>query len=261
MNEHPNPTPRRPVTTLDRAFQLLAAFRDAGGPLGNGDLAAITGLPKPTISRLARALVEAGYLEYVPRVRQYQLGVAILALSRAKLSAIPIRRIARPHMRQLAMELGLTVDLGTPVDGDVLYLDFARADALLTANADVGGRNPLDVTAAGRACLAVMSPAERRRAYDILARRRGEDWPMIRERIEASLLEMKRLGFCVVEREFRPENAFAGVALRDDKQGQIYSFAGGVIGESAAKSNQLLYAKVGPGLLRLLALVSDELGQ
>ena len=84
---------------------------------------------------------------------------------------------------------------------------------------------------------------------------------MIRERIEASLLEMKRLGFCVVEREFRPENAFAGVALRDDKQGQIYSFAGGVIGESAAKSNQLLYAKVGPGLLRLLALVSDELGQ
>ena len=142
-----------------------------------------------------------------------------------------------------------------------LYLDFARADALLTTNTDVGGRNPLDVTAAGRACLAVMTATERRGAFDVLSRRRGNDWPTIMSRIDASISETKRLGFCVVEREFRPENAFAGVALRDDKRGQIYSFAGGVIGESAAKANQLLYTKVGPRLLQLLALVTDEIGQ
>jgi len=253
------PRPRRPVTTLGRAFQLLDAFRDSREPLGNGDLAAITGLPKPTISRLAQALAVAGYLEYLPRLRQYQLGVTILALSRAKLGSIEIRRVARPHMRQMALELGLTVDLGTPIGGDILYLDFARADALLTANTDVGGRNPLDVTAAGRACLAVMTAAERRRVFDILSVNRGKNWPAIQARIDASLQETKRLGFCVVEREFRPENAFAGIAVRDDKRGQIYSFSGGFIGGAPSKANRLLYSKVGPRLLRLVEQVTDEI--
>jgi DNA-binding IclR family transcriptional regulator len=72
-----------------------------------------------------------------------------------------------------------------------LYLDFARADALLTTNTDVGGRNPLDVTAAGRACLAVMTAVERRRAFDVLSQRRGNDWPTIMNRIDASILETK----------------------------------------------------------------------
>ena len=249
---------RHKVTTLGRAFELLDAFRSARGPLGNADLAAATGLPKPTISRLAQALVAAGYLEYLPRIRQYQLGYAILPLSRAKLKSIEVRRFARLPMRQMAVDLGITVDLGTPVDGDVLYLEVVSADSVISAHADAGGTNPMDVTAAGRACLAVMTERERRAAYDLLSQRRGHDWPKIQGRIDASLEQVSRLGFCVVEGEFRPENAFAGIAIRDDMAGRIYSFSAGVIGPASAATQAFLHTEVGPRLRQLASGVAYD---
>lgn len=242
---------RHKVSTLGRAFELLDAFRNAGGPLGNADLAAATGLPKPTISRLAQALVAAGYLEYLPRIRQYQLGYAILPLSRAKLKSIEVRRFARLPMRKMVADLGITVDLSTPVGADVLYLEVVSADSVVSAHVDAGGHNPIDVTAAGRACLAVMTDRELREAYDLLARRRGHDWPRILARIAASLEQVTKLGFCVVQGEFRPENAFAGVAMRDERAGRIYSFSAGVIGPGSAETQEFLHAKIGPRLTQL----------
>jgi DNA-binding IclR family transcriptional regulator len=105
-----------------------------------------------------------------------------------------------------------------------------------------------------------MSEPERARAFTLLAERRGADWPAIRARIDASLAELRRLGFCVVEREFRPENAFAAVALRDRRADRVFSLSGGVIGDSAAQAHDLLYTRVGPRLVELAAVVREELG-
>ncbi|WP_373691074.1 helix-turn-helix domain-containing protein [Endozoicomonas sp. ONNA2] len=53
---------RKFVEPLARSLDLLQAFSQQGGVLANQDLARITGLPKPTISRLTYTLTRLGYL-------------------------------------------------------------------------------------------------------------------------------------------------------------------------------------------------------
>ena len=47
------------ITALARGLDLLRAFKPGETELTNTDLALRTGLPKPTVSRLTRALVNS----------------------------------------------------------------------------------------------------------------------------------------------------------------------------------------------------------
>jgi IclR family transcriptional regulator, KDG regulon repressor len=67
--------------SVNRALDLLEALRDAPGPLSLTELAAASRMDKATATRLARDLLDRGYLEYVRESRQYALGSAILDLA------------------------------------------------------------------------------------------------------------------------------------------------------------------------------------
>src|SRR5215469_6530523 len=82
------------ATTLAHGLDVLAAFRNApGGPLSNADLAAFTGLSRPTVSRLTYTLAQLGYLKRDTKGR-FELGLAVLATAYPLLSAIAVRRMA-----------------------------------------------------------------------------------------------------------------------------------------------------------------------
>ena len=55
-------TDRRFATTLSRGLSVLRAFRPSDDGLGNAEIAARTGLPKSTVSRLTYTLQALGYL-------------------------------------------------------------------------------------------------------------------------------------------------------------------------------------------------------
>ena len=59
---------------------MLRCFRHGVNALGNLDLARLTGLPKPTISRITYTLTELGYLRYHPDTGKYSPGYGVLAL-------------------------------------------------------------------------------------------------------------------------------------------------------------------------------------
>ena len=59
---------RQFVVALARGLELLRAFSFDDSFLGNQEIAARTGLPKPTISRLTHTLTKLGYLNYSERL-------------------------------------------------------------------------------------------------------------------------------------------------------------------------------------------------
>jgi DNA-binding IclR family transcriptional regulator len=72
----------RPVTrSVNRALDLLEALRDAPGSLSLTELAVAAEMDKATATRLARDLLDRGYLEYLRESRHYALGPAILDLA------------------------------------------------------------------------------------------------------------------------------------------------------------------------------------
>ncbi len=71
---------RKFIEALARGLDVLRAFSRQGGVLGNQDLAKITGLPKPTVSRMTYTLTQLGYLTYSTQLEKYQLDAGVLAL-------------------------------------------------------------------------------------------------------------------------------------------------------------------------------------
>ncbi|WP_457824334.1 helix-turn-helix domain-containing protein, partial [Staphylococcus aureus] len=86
--------PANPSGALLRGLDVLQAFGPDKERLGNAEIAAATGLPKPTVSRLTRALVDAGYLDYEPVGGKYQLRPRVLTLGFSLLSNMKILPVA-----------------------------------------------------------------------------------------------------------------------------------------------------------------------
>ncbi|WP_154392753.1 helix-turn-helix domain-containing protein, partial [Bordetella pertussis] len=61
------------ITALARGLDVLRCFRPGVRALGNLDLARLTGLPKPTISRITYTLTELGYLRYHADTGKYAM--------------------------------------------------------------------------------------------------------------------------------------------------------------------------------------------
>ena len=68
------------MQSLERAFGLLELVAAHRGAMSLSELATASGLPPPTLHRLARTLVDLGYLRQEPS-RRYALGPRLFLLA------------------------------------------------------------------------------------------------------------------------------------------------------------------------------------
>src|SRR4029079_7847158 len=115
---------RKFVVAVARGLEVLRAFTPSEGLLGNQEIAARTGLPKATVSRLTYTLTALGYLSRLDRLEKYQLAPGALAIGYATLANMRIRQIAKPYMSALANLTGASVALGTRDRLNAIYVEF-----------------------------------------------------------------------------------------------------------------------------------------
>jgi DNA-binding IclR family transcriptional regulator len=180
------------VTALARGLEVLACFRSGNRTLGNAEIAERCKLPRSTVSRLTATLTRLGYL--IQLDGKYRLGTASLSLGSAMLTRLDVRHRARPMMQELADFSGGMVSLGTRDRLSMIYIENCRSSSALTLSLDVGSRIPVVHTAIGRAWMAVASERERHEVMDRVAALDPTAWPAIREGIDASLADYRRLG-------------------------------------------------------------------
>jgi DNA-binding IclR family transcriptional regulator len=113
--------------SLERGLSLLRAFGPGADVLGNGDFVERTGLPKATVSRLARTLVECGFLEHDASRQVYRLGVPVLSVAHAMRTGSRILQAAVPLMREAAQERHINVGLAAADGDEMVYLESFRA--------------------------------------------------------------------------------------------------------------------------------------
>jgi DNA-binding IclR family transcriptional regulator len=147
------------VEALARGLRVLRCFGPDTRSLGNLELAAMTGLPKSTISRLVFTLTSLGYLRYHPDTGQYSPDVGVLALGYGLLASLEIRHLARPFMEDLAQRTGGAVALGRFDGESMVYVEAIHGSSALYLRLPVGYRLAMD-SAMGRAHLAQLPPAQ-----------------------------------------------------------------------------------------------------
>lgn len=187
---------------LARGLAVLRAFQVDRRLLGNLELAQITGLAKPTVSRLTYTLTQLGYLRHREEVGQYELAAGVVGLAYPYLANQAVPPVARPLMLALAQQTGTNVGLGVQEDLSVLYLEYALGEANPNRLQRAGFRIPLVRTGMGRACIAGMRPEARERLYEQLRRYYKREWTELRRQLDDAVAQVQSRGFCIAAGTF-----------------------------------------------------------
>ena len=140
------------VQSLQRAFGLLELVAANRAAMSISQLAAASGLAPATLHRLARTLVDLGYLRQETS-RRYALGPRLFLL--AESSSTMLNSVALPHLAHLVDEIGETANLAM-LDGDqVAYVAQAPGRHSMRMFTEVGRRVLPHCTAVGKALLAL----------------------------------------------------------------------------------------------------------
>lgn len=144
------------VQSIDRAFAIMDAI--SASDLGITELAERVGMPKSTVARLVKTLVELGAVERISPGSTYRIGPRLSGLSAGRGRGVDLVARARPHLKVLADELGEDAGLAVPDGNRVHYI--AQEDALnnVVVRDWTGTLLPMHVVPSGLVILAHWPP-------------------------------------------------------------------------------------------------------
>jgi IclR family transcriptional regulator, positive regulator for flagellar biogenesis len=198
------PRDRKFVEAVGRGMSILQAFGQRGGPLGNSDLHELTGLAKPTVTRLTHTLSNLGYLRRTKNNR-FQLSPGVMTLVRPLGEAVAAR-LPAAALNAVASTGPWCIAVAEPAnDTLVVTASFSNYQAGTPA-CPIGTRLDLSLTSAGHAFLATLALEASPIHWD------GPDVPKL-EIIGAARAQLLAKGFCFEVNGWRRGVATAAVPV------------------------------------------------
>lgn len=216
------------VSALERGISVLRCFDENVSALSNQQLAQLTGIPKPTLTRLTATLVNLGLLKQDAARDHYMLGPGIMPMARAFLATLDFRACARPLMQEFAeANEGASVYIGLHDDLSMVVVEACRArSSMLSARIDVGSRLPIPNSALGRAFLSVCDEAERQQVVDRFKESAPDKWNQHEFGLMKALQRGAQDGYLMSLGEWHRDINSVSVGFRN-AQGEILSLNAG----------------------------------
>jgi DNA-binding IclR family transcriptional regulator len=131
----------RSIRRAIHVLRLLAAGQERGVRLI--DLVGASALPRPTVHRILRVLLEEGAVEQDRASRRYMIGPEASLLGLARKAIFPIRALADPSLEHLCRQVGDTVFLTIRSGLDSVCVDRRVGSYPLQVLAlEIGARRP-----------------------------------------------------------------------------------------------------------------------
>ena len=147
----PNPSGTQ---SIDRAAQLLIAVADSDAPIGVGELAEATDLPKSTVSRLVAALERHALVQRDGVRGPLRPGPVMLRLARRGVGDRDLTELSADSLRRLAEASAETINLAVPTPLGVEHLSQVDSHHFIGSTNWIGRRVPHETTAVGKVFLA-----------------------------------------------------------------------------------------------------------
>ena len=246
------------VVALARGLEVLRAFRQNDGLLGNQEIAARTQLPKPTVSRLTHTLTKLGYLNQIPRFEKYQLAPTAMALGYAALANLGVRHLSENFRDELMRQTGGAVAVGARDRLSMIYFGQSRSQLTLGVQLDVGSRIPIATTAMGRAYIWALPDEERGALMREMRDHYGSRWPKLRGGIERAGECVQRYGFAMSTGEWQDDVHAVGAALKLNDGTGPYAFNCGA--PAFRFTEDKLLNDIGPRLVSMVRNMEAAIG-
>jgi IclR family pca regulon transcriptional regulator len=155
------------VGSVEKAFQVLEAFRDTHRTMSMADIARAAQLDRSATQRLVHTMELLGYIRRLPESTLYGLAPKVLTLSYNYLRSRELIERASPYLLDISRTLGETSNLQELDAHEIVFLARFPGKHLVNVDFAVGYRLPAVFTASGRAILSRLDAATRREVVRI----------------------------------------------------------------------------------------------
>lgn len=248
---------RQYITALARGLELLRCFTPKNQHLGNQELSLMTGLPKPTITRLTHTLSRLGYLKQVPHSTKFQLSIGVLSFGYSLLSNISIRSIVLPYMTELADYAQASVAMATRDRLNMIYLDVVQGKGSMTMQRQVGTYLPIHLSSIGRACLAAIPEDEREFLLNAIRAKHKDEWITIKHALDQSFKDYQDFGYCFSVGDWHKDVNSVAVPFYHEQHGLLVFNCGG---PSFILKREKLENEIAPRLLHMVNNIAKDVG-
>jgi DNA-binding IclR family transcriptional regulator len=239
------------ATTLARGLDILRCFTPEDTLLGNSQLAARTGMSRPTVSRFIYTLTQLGYLRADNAVGKYMLGPAVLSLGYPMLASIALRQVARPAMAELADYCKGVVSMGMRDRLNVVYVETSRSRSRQSQQfSDIGMTHPMIASAMGHAYVASCGGKARDALVNTIRVTMPDGWRQYGAALADNIRHYQKTGFCVSHGEFLPGYFSVGVPMAMASLRETYMF-NCVVPDTGPSAGQL-ESDLGPRLVTMV---------
>jgi IclR family transcriptional regulator, pca regulon regulatory protein len=202
------------VESLARGLDILGCFDAAHRSMSLSEVAAATGLARPTARRLLLTLEELGFVR--GRGGSFELAPKVLTLGTAYISSLGLWDIARPHLEALVSRTGESSSMAQLDGSDIVYVARVSVPKIIALRVEIGTRFPAAQTSQGKVLLAALDP-------DLLASVLAEPSraglpPYIGrtpEQLQEELVEVRARGWALADEELAPGVRSVAVPVRD----------------------------------------------
>src|SRR4051794_29624109 len=142
------------VEALARGLDILACFDARHPSMSLSEIAAVSGLARPTARRLLLTLDELGYVR--SDNGSFGLTPKVLELGIAYAASLGLWGIARPHLEALVRQTGESSSMAQLDGPDIVYVARVSVPKIIALRVDIGTRFPAQRTSQGKVLLAAL---------------------------------------------------------------------------------------------------------
>lgn len=140
------------LQSLERGLAVLQAFDEDRPVATMAELAAATGLSRPTVRRILLTLRDLGYV--ANEGSRWRLTPRVLGIGRHYSASNAIVEVSQPHLMRLAEHTGESASLAALDGTDAVYIARVPVRRIMSINVALGSRVPAHATSMGRVLLA-----------------------------------------------------------------------------------------------------------
>lgn len=243
------------IEALARGLDVIRAFGPRRPAMSLSEVAAATGLARPTARRILLTLEELGYVGSGQGT--FALTPRVLELGMAYIGSTSLWDLARPHMEQLVARTGESSSLAQLDGSDIVYVVRVAVPKIITLAVTIGTRFPALQTSLGKVLLAPLSRDELEQTLSLPSRSGiTPRWNPAADERDRVLREVRLRGWALTDEQLAPGIRSIAAPVRDSAT--HVAAALNVTVHAAETSIETLTETYLPLLLQTAEAISDD---
>ncbi len=217
---------RGTLRSVEKVLRVLDSFSVDTPQLSIGELVEMLAMPKVSVYRFLRVLMNRGFVTQNQQTKKYRLGLKMFELGSIVLKEFVLREAAFPLIVDLSRRSGETVHLGVLDNHQVVSIEGVESDQSLRISLPVGKRVYLHSTGIGKAILAFLPDTEIKRIIEDKGLPKFTPNTIIYpDQLMNEVLLIRRRGYAIDDEENEPEIRCVAAPVFDSEKRVLASIS------------------------------------